>query len=180
MKKFQNISDEDSALFRKAIGDAKPLKQDGFITEKPKPKAYPAKTVADQIAVIEEMIDGEFNSDLLERGDELIYSRPGIQKQILKKLRRGHFKIEAELDLHGMTVDMAKVALNDFLNQCSARSKHCVKIIHGKGLNSINKQPVLKNKLNQWLIKKDKILAFCSARLTDGGTGAIYLLLKRE
>lgn len=180
MKKFSNISDEDSALFREAIGDAKPLKQDNFIADKPKPKAYPAKTVADQVAVIEEMINGEFNSDFLERGDELLYSRPGVQKQILRKLRRGHFKIEAELDLHGMTVDMAKSALTDFLNQCSARSQRCVRIVHGKGLNSINKQPILKNKLNQWLQKRDKILGFCSARPMDGGTGAIYLLLKRE
>ncbi len=180
MKKFSNISDEDSALFRKAIGDAKPLKQDNFIAEKPKPKAYPAKTIADKIAVIEEMINGEFNSDYLERGDELLYSHPGVQKQVLKKLRRGHFKIEAELDLHGMTVDAAKSALINFLNQCSVRSHRCVRIIHGKGLNSINKQPILKNKLNQWLQKREKILAFCSARPMDGGTGAIYLLLKRE
>lgn len=180
MKKSSNISDEDSALFRKAIGDTKPLKQDNFITEKPKPKAYPAKTVADQITVIEEMISAEFNPYFLERGDELLYSRPGVQKQVLKKLRRGYFKIEAELDLHGMTVDMAKSALNDFLNQCSTRSQRCVRIVHGKGLNSINKQPILKNKLNQWLLNRDKTLAFCSARSTDGGTGAIYLLLKRE
>jgi DNA-nicking Smr family endonuclease len=180
MKKSSGISDEDSALFRKMVGDAQPLKQDGFITEKPKPRAHPAKTEADNLAVIEEMMSGDFDSSSLERGDELLYTRPGVQNNILKKLRRGHYKIEAELDLHGMTVDNAKIALIDFLNQCTVRSQRCVRIIHGKGLGSINKQPILKNKLNQWLQKMDVAQAFCSARPADGGTGAIYLLLKRK
>jgi DNA-nicking Smr family endonuclease len=179
MKKISNISDEDSALFRKAVGDTKPIKQDNFIAEKPKPKPHPAKTEADNLAVIEEMREADFESAVLERGDELLFSRPGVQKQILKKLRRGHYKIEAELDLHGMTADMAKIALTDYLNQCAARSQRCVRIIHGKGLGSVNKQPILKNKLNQWLQKSDRTQAFCSARPIDGGTGAIYLLLKR-
>jgi len=180
MKKSSGISDEDSALFRKSIGDAKPLKQDSFIADKPKPKAHPAKREADNIAVIEAMSNADFDSSLLERGDELIYTSPGVQNNILKKLRRGHYKIEAELDLHGMTVDSAKIALTDFLKQCTARSQRCVRIIHGKGLGSINKQPVIKNKLNQWLQKMDVAQAFCSARPADGGTGAIYLLLKRN
>ncbi len=179
MKKFSNISDEDSALFRQAIADAKPLKQDNFIAEKVKPKPYPLKTEADNLAVIEEMLDTDYDTSVLETGDELLYVRPGIQKSILKKLRRGHYNIEMELDLHGYTVDMAKIALNDFLKQCASRSIRCVRIIHGKGLGSINKQPVLKNKLNQWLQKRDIVQAFCSARPVDGGTGAIYLLLKR-
>jgi DNA-nicking Smr family endonuclease len=180
MKKSSGISDEDSALFRKSVGDAKPLKQDSFIADKPKPKAHPAKTEADNFAVIEEMRTADFDSNLLERGDELLYTSPGVQNNILKKLRRGHYKIEAELDLHGMTVDSAKIALTDFLTQCAKRSQRCVRIIHGKGLGSINKQPVIKNKLNQWLQKTDIAQAFCSARPADGGTGAIYLLLKRK
>lgn len=180
MKKSSGISDEDSALFRKMVGDAKPLKQDSFIAEKPKPKPHPSKTEADNLAVLEEMRVADFDSSFLERGDELLYTRPGVQNNIVKKLRRGHYKIEAELDLHGMTVDNAKTALIDFLKQCKTRSQHCVRIIHGKGLGSVNKQPILKNKLNQWLQKMDVAQAFCSARPEDGGTGAIYLLLKRK
>lgn len=180
MKKSSDISDEDSALFRKSVGDATPLKKDSFIADKPRPKAHPAKTEADNLAVIKEMCAADFDSILLERGDELLYTSSGIQHNILKKLRRGHYKIEAELDLHGMTVDGAKIALIDFFNQCTTRSRRCVKIIHGKGLGSINKQPILKNKLNQWLQKTDIAEAFCSARPADGGTGAIYLLLKRK
>jgi len=180
MKKSSGISDEDSALFRKSVGDAKPLKQDSFIADKPKPKAQATKREADNLVFIEEMSNADFDSTLLERGDQLIFTRPGVQNNILKKLRRGHYKIEAELDLHGMTVDSAKIALTDFLKICMARSQRCVRIIHGKGLGSINKQPVIKNKLNQWLQKTDIAQAFCSARPADGGTGAIYLLLKRK
>lgn len=180
MKKTSNISDEDIALFREAVGDTTPLKQDSIIVNKPKPPPHPFKTEADNLAVIDEMSDGDNDHSLLERGDELLFCRPGVQKQTFRKLRRGQYKVEAELDLHGMTVDTAREALSDFLKQCTARSQRCVRIIHGKGLGSKNKQPVLKNKLNQWLLKRDIVLAFCSARPVDGGTGAIYLLLKRN
>ncbi len=180
MKKPSNISDEDIALFRKTVGDIEPIRQDNIVVNKPKPSPHPSMTEADNHAVIDEMSDGNYDHSLLERGDELFFSRPGVQKQTLRKLRRGQYKIEAELDLHGMTVDVAKDTLSDFLRQCTACSQRCVRIIHGKGLGSINKQPVLKNKLNQWLLKRDIVLAFCSARPVDGGTGAIYLLLKRN
>jgi len=180
MKKSSHISDEDIALFRKTVGDIKPLKQESIVLDKPKPSPHPSKTEADNLAVIDEMIDNEYDTGLLERGDELLYARPGVQRQTIRKLRRGKYKIEAELDLHGMTVDIARVALSDFLNLCSSHSQRCVRIIHGKGLGSENKQAVLKNKLNQWLQKRDNVLVFCSARPADGGTGAIYLLLKRK
>lgn len=174
------ISDEDIALFQKSVEDTKPLKQDRIIVNKPKPSSHPSKTEEDNRAVIEEMSDGKFDHSLLERGDELLYCRPGVQKQTLRKLRRGKFTIEAELDLHGMTVDKARDELADFLKYCTVRSRYCVRIIHGKGLGSKNKQPTLKNKVNQWLQKRNSVLAFCSARPVDGGTGAIYLLLKRS
>lgn len=179
MNNPSNISDEDSALFREAMGGTKPLKQDDFIAEKPKPKPHPHKTDADNLAVMQEMSEADFDSAQLERGDELLYSRPGVQKQVLKKLRRGQYKIEAELDLHGMTVDIAKQSLTEFLNKCAVRCQYCVRIIHGKGLGSVSKHPILKNKVNQWLQKRDIVQAFCSAKQADGGTGAIYVLLKR-
>lgn len=180
MNKTSDISDEDIALFRETIGEIKSLKQDSIVVSKSKPVPTPAKTEADNRAVIDEMIDGEFDHSLLERGDELLFYRPGFQKQALKKLRRGQFNIEAELDLHGMTVDMARNALLSFLKDCTNKNKRCVRIIHGKGLGSKNKHPVIKNKLNNWLQKRSDVLAFCSARQVDGGTGAIYLLLKRK
>lgn len=180
MPKPPKISDEDSALFRKAVADATPLKQDDFTADKPKPKAHPHQTEADNQAVIKEMEDADYDYSTLERGDELFYASPGVQKQVLKKLRRGYYKIEAELDLHGMTVDKAKIALNDFIRDCITHSRLCVRIIHGKGLGSAGRYPVIKNKLNYWLQKRDNVHAFCSAKPADGGTGAIYLLLKQK
>ncbi len=157
---------------------AVPIKHNNVIPDTPKPAAYPRQTEEENRAVIDEMQSGEIDQNQLEMGDELLYCRPGVQKQTLRKLRRGQFKIEAELDLHGLTVVMAKDELGTFLIRCKTQSKRCVRIIHGKGLGSKNKQPVIKNKINNWLRKRDDVLAFCSARQIDGGTGAIYLLLK--
>ena len=179
MEKSSTLSDADIALFRKTVGNTVPIEHNSIDPDTPKPAARPLQTEADHHAVINEMQAGEVDQSLLEMGDELLYCRAGIQKQTLKKLRRGQFNIEAELDLHGMTVVVARNALSDFLKKCSLRSQRCVRIIHGKGLGSKNRQPVIKNKLNHWLRQRDDVLAFCSARQIDGGTGAIYLLLKR-
>ena len=97
---------------------------------------------------------------------------------MLKKLRKGYFSIEAELDLHGLTSREAKQHFSDFLRNCTERCLRCVHIIHGKGYRSFNNTPVLKNKLNIWLKHYPAVLAFCSANPADGGTGAVYILLK--
>jgi DNA-nicking Smr family endonuclease len=180
MKKSSNISEEDSALFRKTVGNVKLLKQDNIVINKPKASPAPSSIEEADRAVMQELLDSEFGQNLLERGDKLSYSKPGIQKQTLRKLRRGQYQIEAELDMHGMTVATARTALSKFLGQCMTRSQRCVRIIHGKGIGSKNKKPVIKNKLNNWLRHQDNVNAFCSARQIDGGTGAIYLLLKRN
>lgn len=180
MKKPSNISEEDSALFRDAVGRIKPLKQDSVVHNNAKPSSYPSKIEEDDRPVMQTLHDSEYDQNLLERGDELLFSRPSVQKQTLRKLRRGQYNIEEELDLHGLTVEMARTALSEFLSDCHMHSQRCVRIIHGKGIGSANKQPVIKNKVNNWLRQRDDVLAFCSARQVDGGTGAIYLLLKRR
>lgn len=177
MNKKPDLSDDDIALFKQAVADSQPLKQDKIIPETPKPFPVPAR--ADKQAVLNELDAPEFDEFALERGDTLLFYRPGLQRRTFKKLRRGQFNIEAELDLHGMTVDKAKIALAEFIKRCLSRNKHCVRIIHGKGLGSKNNKPVIKNKLNHWLPKRNDVLAYCSARQVDGGTGAIYLLLKK-
>ena len=179
MAKSSDISEEDMALFRDAIGDVTPIKKQPLVHETNKPVAKPLQKEADDQSVMQELIDGEFDTHDLEMGDELIFIRPGVQKQTLRKLRRGQYPVESELDLHGMTVIMAKDALSNFLKQCHQTQRRCVRIIHGKGLGSKNKKPVIKNKLNNWLQQRDDVLAYCSARQIDGGTGAIYLLLKK-
>ncbi|MEZ5671388.1 MAG: Smr/MutS family protein [Thiotrichaceae bacterium] len=92
----------------------------------------------------------------------------------------GQFSISAELDLHGLIVSQAREAVVDFLHYCRDRSLRCVRIVHGKGYGSWQKQPILKGKLNHWLRQRDEVLAFCPARGVDGGTGAVYVLLKNR
>jgi DNA-nicking Smr family endonuclease len=114
----------------------------------------------------------------IETNDELYFSRPGIQDRVVRELRRGHLEIGLELDLHGLTVRHAREDLNRFLEECHRRDIRCVRIIHGKGYGSEDKQPVLKRKLNLWLRQREDVLAFTSATRRDGGTGAAYVLLR--
>ena len=130
--------------------------------------------------VLQDSLSDEYDPGDIEAGDELIFSRPGIQRSVLRKLRRGQPGIEKELDLHGLTVDEARTALASFLHNCKAQGIRCARIIHGKGHSSHQQRPVLKGKINSWLRQKDEVLAFCSARPIDGGTGAVYVLLKLQ
>jgi len=125
------------------------------------------------------MATGIPDTTIIETGDELHYKRPGVQNRVLKKLRRGEYRIEAELDLHGLIADEAKKVTARFLANARTRRKRCVRIIHGKGLGSKGGTPVIKQKINFWLSHRDDILAFCSALPRDGGTGAVYVLLKQ-
>ncbi len=114
----------------------------------------------------------------MQPGDTLSYVQSGIQKQVFRKLKRGQYSIEAELDLHGLTRDEAQQQLNEFILEVRERGMRCVRIIHGKGYGSSNHGPVIKPLVNQWLRKRNEILAVCSARPVDGGTGAVYVLIK--
>lgn len=116
--------------------------------------------------------------DSIEGGEELFFSRPGVPVAALRKLKRGGWAIQAELDLHGLRSDEARLALAEFLHACARRDCRCVRIVHGKGLGSRNREPVLKHKLRHWLMQRDDVLAFCQARPTDGGSGAAIVLLK--
>ncbi len=113
-----------------------------------------------------------------EAGEELNFLRDGLAGDTLRKLRRGHWKIQGEIDLHGLTVADARPALVEFLNDCLHQGLRCVRVIHGKGLGSKNQIPVLKRKVASWLMQRDEILAFCQARRVEGGGGAAVVLLK--
>ena len=178
MTKTKDISEEDSALFREAVGNITPFKHDKLIHDSVKTSPR-VNTTQEENSSVQTLYDSEFEENLLERGDELFFARPGIQKQIIRKLRRGQINIDEEIDLHGMTVEMARTALQDFLEDCQYNSWRCVRIIHGKGISSESKKPIIKNKVNNWLRQRDDVLAFCSATRNDGGTGAAYCLLKR-
>ena len=173
------ISESDRQLFRQTVGEVEQIDVNLAEPSKQPPKAEARQQQLDDQHVMESLAEDPFAVDEVETGDELSFIRPGIQKQTLRKLRRGQFVIEQELDLHGHIVAEAKPALNHFLQTATHMGKRCVRIIHGKGLGSKNNMPVIKNKLNLWLQQDDRVLAFCSARPNDGGTGAVYVLLKK-
>lgn len=143
-------------------------------------KPIPKKTIEDQQQVMDSLLSGDWDEGEVESGEELSFSRPGIQKSVFRKLRTGKYVIEAELDLHGYFAKEARALVAGFINESQARGLRCVRIIHGKGLSSPNQKPVLKNKVNQWLQQIDAVLAFSSALQVDGGTGAVYVLLKKR
>ncbi len=179
MSDRSRLNKDDRELFRSTVGPVQPVEQDKVLTHSTKPKPTPTQTRANEGMVLAEMASGEFDLTSMETGDELLYRRPGLQNKLLKKLRRGQFSINAELDLHGLTIPLAKAALSEFLANSQAVNHRCIRIIHGKGLGSKEGKPILKNQLSRWLQQHDEVLAFCSARPIDGGTGAVYVLLKR-
>jgi len=116
--------------------------------------------------------------DEIESGEELLYLRAGQKLDTMKKLRRGHWVVQAHLDLHGLNTDEARAAVGAFVHDCVRQDRRCVRIVHGKGLGSRNKEPVLKNKLRNWLVQREEVQAFCQARQVDGGAGAVIVLLR--
>lgn len=179
MRRKSTISAEDAELFRREVGAVRPISHNRAETAPVRPQPLPRQTWREQAKVREEMLYGEFDLAELDTGDELVFIRPGLQRSVLRKLRRGYYSVTRQLDLHGLTVPEAREVLGEFLTTCLASGDRCVRIIHGKGNNSRNQQPVLKVKLNGWLRRRNEVLAFCSARPVDGGTGAVYILLGR-
>ena len=174
----ENGDNDDKGLFRKAVSGTRPLKQDRKNPHKPRRKPVPLQRHRDNQEVVASLLSDDFSPDI-ETGEELLFVRSGIQERVLRKLRRGQFAIEAELDLHGYIVPEAREAIAVFLRDALQAGKRCVRIIHGKGLGAEGRLPVLKIKVNSWLRQKDEVLAFSSARPNDGGTGAVYVLLKK-
>lgn len=170
---------DDRELFRRAVGDVRPLAHDRVVPDTPRPPPVPVQRQLDERAVLREMAQGLYDATEIETGDELVYCRPGLQHSVFRRLRRGQYAIEAEIDLHGLTVSEAKDTLLTFLHEARGRGWRCVRVVHGKGHGSRGRQPVLKGKVNHWLRQLDSVLAFCSTRPVDGGTGAVYVLLKR-
>lgn len=170
--------DEDAELFRTAMQGVRPRAPTARVhTDSRKPEPRARYREADDLEVLREMLLDP-DPELLEHGETLHYRAPGIQDGVLRRLRRGHYRIERDLDLHGCNRDQARHAIAHFLAECQARDQRCVRIVHGKGNGSPNSGPVLKRLLDGWLRKRRDVLAFCSARPVDGGSGAIYVLLR--
>jgi DNA-nicking Smr family endonuclease len=170
---------DERELFRAHMRDVKRLHAKERHSPRPKPPPRARFTRADQLDVLRESLLPPNDEALLSTGDELSFRRPHIPESVLTKLRRGHFAVEAEIDLHGLTAVEARAALRAFIGEALNRRMTCVRVIHGKGRRSGPRGPVLKNVVNHWLQRTDPVLAFGSARAVDGGSGAIYVLLRR-
>lgn len=170
----------DANLFQRAAGAVQPLPSQGKVHHVPEPPApIPVQRQRDDQRVLLESISDEFDaSTLLEVDDAMSYRRPGIGIDVARKLRRGHWSIQAEIDLHGLRREDAREALAAFLRESVRQGLRCVRVVHGKGLGSPGKTPVLKGKVHGWLVQKDEVLVFVQARADEGGAGAVVVLLK--
>ena len=180
MTSEQHKDNEDpSSLFLEAVKDARPIQSTRILHPQKKPKPIPQQFIRDERqALADSLSDGYFPTHELETGEELLYLREGQSPSVLSKLRRGHWVVQASLDLHGLISDEARATVAEFLAGCKKRNIRCVRIVHGKGLGSRNKEPILKNKLRHWLMQKDEVIAYAQARHNDGGSGAVIVLLK--
>jgi len=173
----QAASDKD--LFIRAAGAVKPLPDKRRVLHKPERKMPVAMQYQhDEKAVLKEAISDEFDvSTLLEVDEHLSFRRPGIGPDITRKLRRGDWSIQRQLDLHGLRRDDARERLSIFIREAFQQGIRCVRVIHGKGLGSPGKAPILKSRVHSWLVQKNEVLAFVQAKPADGGAGALVVLL---
>ena len=169
---------DEPDLFRSAVEDVVPVRYPARASLAPKPPRPIARQrqLDDQQVMLDSLSDPI--DELIETGEELQFLRNGISRDVLRKLRRGKWVIQGQLDLHGMISSEARVALVEFLHEAAKVGARCVRIIHGKGLTSFNREPVLKHKVKHWLTQRDEVLAFAEARAVDGGSGAVVVLLK--
>jgi DNA-nicking Smr family endonuclease len=173
----QAASDKD--LFVRAAGAVKPLPDKRKLHHKPAPKMPQAMQYQqDEKAVLKEAISDEFDvSTLLETDEHLSFRRPGVGPDVTRKLRRGDWSIQRQLDLHGLRRDDAREALSIFIREAHKQGIRCVRVVHGKGLGSPGKAPILKSRVHSWLVQKNEVLAFVQAKPADGGAGALVVLL---
>jgi DNA-nicking Smr family endonuclease len=169
--------DEDARLFRVAVRGVKPLRSGAAQPQKPKTGARARFARADRMAVLRESLEAVPTDPEAGSGEELAFHRPQVQAQVMRRLRRGEYRVQRELDLHGLTQAAAKQVLREFLAAALEQRVRCVRIIHGKGLRSGHRGPVLKSTASALLRRTGAVLAYVSARQVDGGTGAVYVLL---
>jgi DNA-nicking Smr family endonuclease len=184
--KHEKVKAVEANLFQASIGGVKRLpEQNRFVPSLPKSSALPAaptrpRTQAeDDAEVLRESLSDLFEVDhYLEEDPALNYAAPGIGNDVVKKMRKGHWPVQDELDLHGLRRDAARDAIGDFLRKSALRNHRCVRVIHGKGFGSKSQEPVLKSMVHSWLVQKDDVIAFCQARPSEGGDGALVVLLR--
>jgi len=172
-------AEADKNLFARAIGKVAPLP----VHNKAHLPRTPREPVAiqlqkDEAKVIQDSLSDEFDvSTLLDTDDALSFRRPGVGTEVTRKLRKGEWAIQREIDLHGLRSDEARLALTTFIREAHKHGIRCVRVVHGKGLGSPGKTPVLKSKVHSWLVQKNQVMAFVQAKPAEGGAGALVVLL---
>lgn len=173
-------AEAEQQLFSRSVGPITPLRVRNLARlQRRLPQPLPLQHWLDEERVLLESISDDFDvSTLLDTDDALSYRRPGIGVQVTQRLRAGYWAIQGQLDLHGLRVDEAREALGQFIRQSHKSGLRCVRVVHGKGLGSPGKSPVLKGRVQRWLVQKNEVLAFVQARPVDGGAGALLVLLQ--
>lgn len=175
-----NIANGDSerSLFRDSMRDVMPLAaSDRVVHAREHVRPIPQQKQENEQAIPENSLS-DYPSLEIAAGDEWSFLSPGLSRQTLRRMRQGYWGIQAHLDLHGFTRDEARLELAAFLDASNNRNFRCVRVIHGRGLGSKNRQPVLKSRVGNWLAQRNDVLAFCQAKPEDGGSGAVLVLLK--
>jgi DNA-nicking Smr family endonuclease len=170
----------EANLFARAVGVVQrmPLNDQASISP-PAPAPVAVQRQKDEEAVLRDALSDGFDvSTLLDTDDALSFRRPGIGIDVTQKLRKGGWSIQREIDLHGLRSDEARVALAEFIRIAHKQGLRCLRVVHGKGLGSPGKTSVLKPKVHSWLIQKNQVMAFVQAKATEGGAGALVVLLK--
>ena len=175
------LSDDDAELFRRAVSGTKPIDGDERV-ELPRKKPLPGArfTREDESDALRESLESDIDEVESGSGEALRFHRDSVGRRTMRKLARGNFAVQAEIDLHGMTVAEAKPRLSEFIQQAAMSGKTCVRVVHGKGLGSGHAGPVIKPNVARWLRQWEHVLAYVSARQIDGGTGALYVLLRKD
>jgi DNA-nicking Smr family endonuclease len=176
-----NPDDADENLFRREMAGTTPLRRDEKVP-RPRSKVRPRARFSrdDEQRALEESLHSDIEDTESSSGEHLRYCRAAIGRRTMRKLVRGNFSVQSEIDLHGMIIPEARQALRDFIEMSCLRGHSCIRVIHGKGLGSGERGPVLKRRVSRWLQQWDEILAYSSARPVDGGTGALYVLLRKK
>ena len=186
-EKREQLARAEANVFRGSLGGVKPIPaSDRYVapmaalaTIPLRGGAKPRTMEEDNASVMRESLSDQFDVDgLLEDDPTLSYSAPNVGADVVRKLRKRHWKVEDELDLHGMTRDAARDQVGDFLRRAMKRGLRCVRVIHGKGYGSARGEPVLRSMVHSWLVQTDDVVAFCIANKGDGGHGALIVLLK--
>lgn len=166
-------------LFTRAVGKVAPISQPERVWSPPqRPFPRPIQQDLDDEAVMHESMSDEFDiTTLLDADDQLSFRRSGIGTDVTRKLRKGEWSIQGQIDLHGLRSDEARNAIGQFIRDAKRMGWRCVRVVHGKGLGSPGKEPVLKSKVQRWLVQKSEVLAFVQAKPSDGGAGALVVLL---